>query len=191
MQSLALCYKCEPFSRSSCQKLSQSSFLLCLARALFWESTSTHFVQSFECTCCAFSAFTLLAGQQKGHPASKKLSGGVLVWLSVWSEMQTCIWPSWCHGHSLSLASVKSRWAIRFWYWLTWVVLDKEPLNGCVCFWMLILHSLSLSGDSGLFISHHFHCLCWSNCQHTVHDLQTQCRLSCCEKLCKEMLNSF
>ena len=22
------------------------------------------------------------------------LSGGVLVWLSVWSEMQTCIWPS-------------------------------------------------------------------------------------------------
>ena len=24
----------------------------------------------------------------------KKLSGGVLVWLSVWSEVQTCIWPS-------------------------------------------------------------------------------------------------
>ena len=32
----------------------------------------------------------------------KKLSGGVLVWLSVWSEVQTCIWPSWCHCHSLS-----------------------------------------------------------------------------------------
>jgi len=27
-------------------------------------------------------------------PACKKLSGGVLVWLSVWSEVQTCIWPS-------------------------------------------------------------------------------------------------
>jgi len=26
--------------------------------------------------------------------ACKKLSGGVLAWLSVWSEMQTCIWPS-------------------------------------------------------------------------------------------------
>ena len=25
------------------------------------------------------------------------------------SEVQTCIWPSWCHCHSLSLASVKSR----------------------------------------------------------------------------------
>jgi len=56
-----------------------------------------------------FSALTLLVGRQEGHPASKKLSGGVLAWLSVWSEMQTCIWPSWCHCHSLSLASVKSR----------------------------------------------------------------------------------
>ena len=43
------------------------------------------------------------------HPACKKLSSGVLAWLSVWSEVQTCIWPSLCHCHSLSLASVKSR----------------------------------------------------------------------------------
>jgi len=42
----------------------------------------------------AFSALTLLVVQQEGHPACKKLSGGVLAWLSVWSEMQTCIWPS-------------------------------------------------------------------------------------------------
>ena len=41
-----------------------------------------------------FSALTLLVGRQEGHPACKKLSGGVLAWLSVWSEMQTCIWPS-------------------------------------------------------------------------------------------------
>jgi len=32
-------------------------------------------------------ALTLLVGQQEGHPACKKLSGGVLAWLSVWSEM--------------------------------------------------------------------------------------------------------
>ena len=32
----------------------------------------------------------------------------VLAWLSPWSEVQTCIWPSWCHCHSLSLASVES-----------------------------------------------------------------------------------
>jgi len=42
----------------------------------------------------AFSALTLLVGQQEGHPACKKLSGGVLVWLSVWSDVQTGIWPS-------------------------------------------------------------------------------------------------
>jgi len=42
----------------------------------------------------AFSALTLLIGRQEGHPACKKLSGGVLGWLSVWSEVQTCIWLS-------------------------------------------------------------------------------------------------
>jgi len=33
----------------------------------------------------AFSALTLLAGRQEGHPACNKQSGGVLAWLSVWS----------------------------------------------------------------------------------------------------------
>jgi len=32
----------------------------------------------------AFSALTLLVGRQEGH------SGGMLAWLSVWSEVQTC-----------------------------------------------------------------------------------------------------
>jgi len=38
----------------------------------------------------------------------------MLVWLSVWSKVQTCIWPSWCHCYSLSLASVKSRLVLPF-----------------------------------------------------------------------------
>jgi len=44
--------------------------------------------------CCvmlcygAFSALTLLVGRQEGHPTCKKLSGGVLAWLSVWSQVQ-------------------------------------------------------------------------------------------------------
>jgi len=38
-----------------------------------------------------FSALVLLVGRQEGHPACKKLSGGLLAWLSVWSEVQTCI----------------------------------------------------------------------------------------------------
>jgi len=41
-----------------------------------------------------FSVLTLLVGRQEGHPACKKQSGGVLAWLSVWSEVQTCIWSS-------------------------------------------------------------------------------------------------
>jgi len=39
----------------------------------------------------SFSALTLLVGQQERHPACKKLSGGVLAWLSDWSKVQTCI----------------------------------------------------------------------------------------------------
>ena len=64
--------------------------------------------------------------------ACKKLSGGVLAWLSVWSKVQTCIWPSGFHCHSLSRFS-KFRLVLPFWYQLTQVVLDKGPLNGCVC----------------------------------------------------------
>jgi len=36
----------------------------------------------------------LLVGWQEGHRACKKLSGGVLAWLPVWSKVQTCIWPA-------------------------------------------------------------------------------------------------
>ena len=43
----------------------------------------------------AFSALTLLVGWQEGHLACKKLSGEVMAWLSVWSEVQMiCIWSS-------------------------------------------------------------------------------------------------
>jgi len=42
----------------------------------------------------AFSALMLLVGRLEGHPTDKKQSGGVLAWLSAWSEVQTCIWPS-------------------------------------------------------------------------------------------------
>ena len=80
-----------------------------------------------------FSALTLSVGQQEAHPACKKLSGRVLTWLSVWSEVQTCIWPGCCHCHSLSLASLKSRLVLPFWYQLTRVVklfVKVEPLHG-------------------------------------------------------------
>jgi len=56
------------------------------------------------------TALMLLVGRQEGHPACKTLSGGVLAWLSVWSEVQT---------------------DLHFWYRLTWVVPERGPLNVC------------------------------------------------------------
>jgi len=56
-------------------------------------------------TVVALSALTLLVGWQEGHPACKKLSGGVLAWLSVWSELMTCICTSWFHFHTVSCFS--------------------------------------------------------------------------------------
>jgi len=70
-------------------------------------------------------------GGRKGIRPVKKQSGGVLAWLPVWSEVQTCIWPSWCDCHSLSLAPVKSTLVLPFWYRLTQVFLEKRPFNGC------------------------------------------------------------
>ena len=85
----------------------------------------------------------LLVGWQEGHPACKKLSGGVLAWLYVCSEVQTCIQPGWCHCHSLSLAPGKSRLVLPFWYQLTRVLPDKGPLNGCMCVCVLWFSGLT------------------------------------------------
>ena len=89
----------------------------------------------------AFSVLTLLVGRQEGHLACKKLSGGMLAWLSVWVEVQICIWPSRCHCHALSLAPVNPDWfylpVFTFLVPATWVVLDKIQKSRktivCVC----------------------------------------------------------
>jgi len=53
------------------------------------------FVDAYLFLFYAFSALTLLVGWQEGHAAYKKLSGEVLVWLSVWSEVQMiAVWSS-------------------------------------------------------------------------------------------------
>ena len=78
-------------SRRSREDVSATGLLTySLSRSLL---TSLNYLM-FILMSSAFSALTLLVGRQEGHPACKKLSGGVLAWLSVWSEVQTCIWPS-------------------------------------------------------------------------------------------------
>ena len=86
-------------------------------------------------SCCRWypCRVSVLEGYSRHEtPRQRNLSGGVLAWLSIWSKVQTCVWPSWCHCHSLSLASAKSRLVLPFWYWPIQIVPDKGPLNGCL-----------------------------------------------------------
>jgi len=91
---------------------------------------------SFRHTLVAYGMPSVLwhcwLGGRKGIRLVKNC-GGVLAWLCVWSKVQTCTWLSWCHCYSLSLASVKSRLVLPFWYRLTQVVPEKGPLNVRVC----------------------------------------------------------
>ena len=103
-------------------------------------------------------------GGRKGIRPVKKLSGEVLAWLSVWSEVQTCICSSWCHCHLLSPASVKSRLVLPFWYRLTWVVPEKWPLNGCVCVFLVTFEF---------------------GCTYQCTFLNVQCNLNCVESAIK------
>jgi len=76
----------------------------------------------------------LLVGWQEGHPACKKTEWwgepGVFICLGRGADLHVAqLMP-------LSLASVKSRLVLPFWYQLTHVVADKGPLNGYVCVWL-------------------------------------------------------
>ena len=70
-----------------------------------------------------FSALTLLVWWQEGHPACKKLSGGVLAWLSG-ARCRLAYGPADFIA-TQSLALVKSRLVLPFWYRPTRVVLEK------------------------------------------------------------------
>jgi len=76
---------------------------------LQWAENFKHFTYTLNIKS-AFSALMWLVGRQERHLACKKLSGRMLAWLSIWGEVQICIWPSWCHCHSLSLAPVNPDW---------------------------------------------------------------------------------
>jgi len=65
------------------------------------------------------SALTLLVGRQEGHPAWKKLSGGVL-------ELGADLHMAQLMSVPLTVSCFsKIQIGLPFWYWLTWVVLEK------------------------------------------------------------------
>jgi len=80
----------------------------------------------------AFSALTLLVGRQEGHPACKKLSGEELVWYLSGARSDLHMAQLMPSPLTVSCFS-KIQIGFSFWYWLTRVVPDKGPLNGCVC----------------------------------------------------------
>jgi len=83
------------FALSVCLCLQELAVLSLNAHLHLWDAaTFTQVHCSYVFLITFFSALTLLVGRQEGHPACKKLSGEVLAWLSVWSAVQTCIWPS-------------------------------------------------------------------------------------------------
>jgi len=81
----------------------------------------------------AFSALTLLVGWQKGHPACKKLSDGVLAG----SRCRLAQHMAQLMALPLTISGFrKIQMVLPFRYRLTRVVPDKGPLNVCVfvCF---------------------------------------------------------
>ena len=142
------------------------------------------FVHVFVWSCIPSVLWHCWLGGRKGVRPVIKLSGGVLAWLFVLSDGQICIWPSWCHCHSLSLASVKSRLVLPFWYRLTRIVSEKGPLNGCVCvcvcLYVVVLYCLCCRmadhDDQGLLLASRMMCYSASCIYPSHHVSVTQCQ---------------
>jgi len=71
----------------------------------------------------------------------------VLVWLSVWSKVQTVSYsPAYNHPQTPSSpASFKSRLVLPFWYWLTQVVLKKGHQTGIVVVVVVVCRARNLT----------------------------------------------
>jgi len=85
----------------------------------------------------AFSALTLLVGRQEGHLACKNFewwSAGMVVYLERGADLHMAqLMPL-----PLTVSCFnKIQIGFTFWYWLTRVVLDKGPLNRCVCVFVI------------------------------------------------------
>ena len=99
----------------------------------------------------AFSALTLLVRRQEEHPACKKTEcwgAGMVICLERGADLhmaQLMLLP-----HSQSLASVKSRLVLPFWYRPTRVVSEKWPVNVCVCVCLSVIPIDSSTGSPRL-----------------------------------------
>ena len=77
-----------------------------------------------------YSALTLLVWCQEEHPACKKLNDGIVICVERGADCLHMVQLMPLHPKT----PFKSRLLLPFWYRLTQVVLEKRPLNVCVCF---------------------------------------------------------
>jgi len=77
----------------------------------------------------------MLVGRQEGHPACKKCEWwgpGVVICLEHGADLHTTQLMPLPLPLTVSCFS-EIQVGLPFWYWLTQVVPEKGPLNGCVC----------------------------------------------------------
>ena len=87
------------------------------------------YVCSLECLQC----FDAVGWAEEGHPACKKTEwwgAGMVICLERGADLHMA--QQMPLPLTVSCFS-KIQIGLPFWYWLTRVVLDKGPLNGCVC----------------------------------------------------------
>ena len=90
-----------------------------------------------------------IRNHQEEHLGHKNLSEEMLLWLSVWSEVQmTSIWSGWCHYHPIISAPEKFRMVYPSDTSLPGLSWKKRPLNECCCCIYLFL---------SIFTEHFFH----------------------------------
>ena len=78
----------------------------------------------------------------------------MLAWLSLWGEVQICIWPSWCYCHSLSLAAVNPDW-----FYLSgtgWMGCPRQSPGVCKMVVVVVVAVVSVYLHFLLWIASHF-----------------------------------
>jgi len=100
----------------------------------------THVSQSSNCFnfYFAFSALTLLVVWQEGHLGCKTLSDGS-VGMVVCLERGADLHMVQLMSLPLTVSCFSKSWLVLpVWYWITQVVPNKGPLNGCCCYLLSI-----------------------------------------------------
>jgi len=103
----------------------------------------------------SFSALTLLVGHQEGHPACKKLSGGMSSWLSAW-HADLHIAQQMPQPLTISCSS-KSRLVLTFLYlsgtcWPGWTQTYYRPAVKRLCVCVCVISSFKLGHCGRLII---------------------------------------